>query len=1443
MTEQFLALNAYDIATRIADEGRPPLAPLIRAHDIDAAGEVYRDERVRVRCALVEHPPVVPAFAFRFDTADRSIVFSGDTAPCDSLVELARGADVLVHEVLYEPALDAICARLANATRLRQHLLASHTTEDQVRVRARSRREDAGADAFRAGRFRVRRNLARGGRPSLRRSDRRRRGPHGALKRCRLAVTLPTLRGGMAGRTTKVASLKARTTAVRAGRPASEKLASKKPSAKGKAQPRTSKTAAKRAPKASRKLKPAAKSTAASGKRAPMRKPRGLAAGVRALAIRPAPSTRELLALREAELALVSAIQRGVVTKLGFQEIVDIVGDKLRELFSAPDLAISWFDERANLVHMLYVYEHGRRISLGPSVPRPGGIYETMRKTHLPVVIPNTAADPRLGGAAPGTDMSKSMMVAPIFVGDRLLGDISIENHERENAFGPEDARLLTSVATSLGVALESAHLFDETERLLKETEQRNAELAVINGIQQGVAAKLDFQAIVDLVGDKLRNVFHTDDIGIRWYDYANAVIHHLYEYEHGVRLTIPADAPDTARWERITSRREPSVVNTAAGVAALGIVPGTDSPKSHASVPIIGSDRVIGSIAVENFEREYAFGESDIRLLTTVASSMGVALENARLFDETERLLKETEQRNAELAVINSIQQGVAAKLDFQAIVDLVGDKLREVFHVDDIGIRWFDHANRIVHYLYDFEHGVRLSIPPAPPAKTPWETLVSRRESRVLNTQAEVAALGVVPGTDTSLSTMSVPIVGSDQVIGGITIESFEREHAFAESDVRLLTTVASSMGVALENARLFDETQRLLKETEQRAAELALINSVQRGLAAELDFQAIIDLVGDKLREVFATPDLGILWHDETAKLLRYMYTYEHGFRISVPPQVPTPGGTFETIARTRQPFVCNTLEEMQKHNIKAVPGTDPSRSMISVPVISGDRVLGLISLENYERENAYGAGETRLLTTIAASLGTALESARLFDETQRLYKESDQRATELAVINSVQQGMAQKLEFQSIVDLVGDKLREVFATGDMGIAWYDEKTNLGHFLYVYEHGKRLALAPQVPTPGGIFDTTRRTRQPVVLNTAADYRRIPGGTVPGTDDGKSLVAVPIISGDRVLGNIRIENYDRENAFGEAEIRLLTTIAASLGNALENARLFAETQRLLKETEQRAAELSVINSVQQGLAAELDFQAIIDLVGDKIAQIFDTGDMSVGLYDAATKTLSIPYYLEHRERFRIEPMQVGQGFASHVIRTRKPLVINRDIDRWSAELGSQLIGDADATAAPAQSYVGVPILKGDEVLGVVTLYGEKLDAFDDAAVHLLTTLANTMSVALENARLFDETQRRTRETAALAEVGRDISSTLDLHVVMDRIAHHAKDLLHCDNSAIFLPNEDDNIYRAIVSIGAVADQIRATDIKVGAGIIGCILAAGRPEFINDTWAIRVPC
>ena len=132
MTDLFLELNAYDINIRIPDEGRPPLKPMIFPHEISQGGTVMENDQVKVTAALVNHPPVTPAFAYRFDTKDRSIVFSGDTTPCDNLVKLAQGAEVLVHEVIHKPSLAKLLARIPNADRLLEHIVASHTTHEDV---------------------------------------------------------------------------------------------------------------------------------------------------------------------------------------------------------------------------------------------------------------------------------------------------------------------------------------------------------------------------------------------------------------------------------------------------------------------------------------------------------------------------------------------------------------------------------------------------------------------------------------------------------------------------------------------------------------------------------------------------------------------------------------------------------------------------------------------------------------------------------------------------------------------------------------------------------------------------------------------------------------------------------------------------------------------------------------------------------------------------------------------------------------------------------------------------------------------------------------------------------------------------------------------------------------------------------------------------------------
>src|SRR4030095_5748786 len=132
MTRDFFNYMKFDIDTRMPDEGRPDPRKLIVTPEFSEPGIIVENDDVKVSACLVRHPPIKQSYAFRFDAKDRSVVLSGDTAYAPELAEFAKGADVLVHEVMYLPGVEALIRRLPNATRLREHLLVAHTVPEDV---------------------------------------------------------------------------------------------------------------------------------------------------------------------------------------------------------------------------------------------------------------------------------------------------------------------------------------------------------------------------------------------------------------------------------------------------------------------------------------------------------------------------------------------------------------------------------------------------------------------------------------------------------------------------------------------------------------------------------------------------------------------------------------------------------------------------------------------------------------------------------------------------------------------------------------------------------------------------------------------------------------------------------------------------------------------------------------------------------------------------------------------------------------------------------------------------------------------------------------------------------------------------------------------------------------------------------------------------------------
>ncbi|NLF02787.1 MAG: GAF domain-containing protein, partial [Anaerolineales bacterium] len=619
---------------------------------------------------------------------------------------------------------------------------------------------------------------------------------------------------------------------------------------------------------------------------------------------------------------------------------------------------------------------------------------------------------------------------------------------------------------------------------------------------------------------------------------------------------------------------------------------------------------------------------------------------------------------------------------------------------------------------------------------------------------------------------SVLCVPLEAQGRLVGLVYAELGGHFGRFGAQDCDMLTVLANQAAVALVNAEWANTLER---RVEERTAELETINDIGQGLARQLDTQAIVELVGERIGEVIVADATDIHLYDRQAGLVHCVYSVEQGTRTETEPFALGPGLT-SVIIRSGKPLLLGTWADQMAAGGRPIyahpdiPDEAYTESYLGVPILAGSEVIGQVAVHSYQ-PHAYDESDVRLLNTIAANMSVALENARLFDETNRLLEETRQRNAELALINAIQQGLAAQLDALAIIDLVGDKLREIFGGQNTMIALYHRATNMVNVPYwVGDNGQRIRPEP-LELGTGLTSRVIESRQPLVLGTAAEGVDL-GAVIE--DDGtpempESWLGVPIIVGSEVTGAISLQDWPK-NRYSDSDVRLLSTLASSMAVALENARLFAETNRLLEETRQRNAELALINTVQQGLAAQLDVQAIYDLVGDKLREIFGGQATFIALYDEASRTISFPYYVgDQGERIAAQPLELGQGLSSIVITSRRSLVLGKYED---AVAYGAVFQDDDRM----ESWMGAPILIGDTVIGLIAVQDYPANRYAESDVRLLSTLASSMAVALENARLFgetnrllDETRQRAAELEIISSVGRALAAQLDMQAIYD--------------------------------------------------------------------------
>ena len=516
-------------------------------------------------------------------------------------------------------------------------------------------------------------------------------------------------------------------------------------------------------------------------------------------------------------------------------------------------------------------------------------------------------------------------------------------------------------------------------------------------------------------------------------------------------------------------------------------------------------------------------------------------------------------------------------------------------------------------------------------------------------------------------------------------------------------------------------------------------------------------------------------------------------------------------------THQPVLINkdAGERSREFGLSMVAGTAAPKSLLFVPFGIGSQVNGYFSLQNLERENAFSESDVRLLQTLAGSMGIALENARLF-EAER------QRAAELAVINTVSNALVSETDVDAMIQLIGKQMLETFRADIVYVALLDRQTNIIHF--PYQHGEEFT---SLQFGQGLTSRIIESGEPLLINRDIEKRRAELGTKPVGKEARSYLGVPIMAGGQGIGVISVQSTTEENAFDDDDLRLLNTIAANAGAAIRTAQLHAETQR-------RAQEMSTLAEIGSDIAATRELEPVLDRIATHALDIMLVRDIAITLREPDGEIFRTAVALgRYRDGMKALAVKPGRGIIGHVLESGAAEIVNYpDRDPRAVHIPGTPMKEEEPECLMAAPLVS----RGQTIGGIIVWRDHHAGLFTQPELDFLVSVARQTAIAIESARLYLETRRRANEMSALAEVGREITSSLEPAVVLERIAERARELLAADTSAVYLMEPDQKSLRAITALGNLADAIKTDVIQLGEGVIGTLAQQGKSEFINDT-------
>ncbi len=809
-------------------------------------------------------------------------------------------------------------------------------------------------------------------------------------------------------------------------------------------------------------------------------------------------------------------------------------------------------------------------------------------------------------------------------------------------------------------------------------------------------------------------------------------------------------------------------------------------------SVPLLHEGRAIGTIGVARREPGL-FPDSAVALLQTFARQAVIAIQNVRLFNETQEALA---QQKASAEVLTVISHSVS---DTQPVFDKILDSCKHLFGGDELDVLLVDEQGQLQIAAYVGKaFDVVSKTFPAPVDITPAGRAI--RERRVVH-YPDVLHGADVPNVMRRMgqlvgyqSLAFAPMLWNDEGIGAIGVA--RSRGAFSDKELAQLQTFADQAVIAIQNSRLFNETNSALQKLEQRTSELGESLETQTAISQVLrvisesptDVAPVFEAIMDSGMRLFQSQLMAVFRYD--GRLIHIAahrnWSAEALAQAQTLYPMPVDENTLagQVILSGKAIAVDDTQSELHYSSLLAsLAKTGGWRRMIIAPMLKDGQPVGTVHVA-WRDPGVTPQRQIELLQTFADQAVIAIENVRLLKETKEALEQQTASAEVLQVISSSVSDTA------PVFDKILDSCKRLFGVDQNGISLVREDGQVYYAALRVDDDETLArLNEGFPRPlkdsyqGYVIRKGRVVHYPDIVN---------GPNVPeamrehGRRTGNySLLVAPMLWEGRGIGTIHVVRMP-PRPYTEKDANLLKTFADQAVIAIQNARLFNETQEALEQQTASAEILQVIAGSPDDVQPVLD--AIVHSARKLVGGFSATAWRVMGEHAhlAAFTTTSDTGAQALRD---IGALPIATSHLLLPLRTREPQIVV-DVE---TEAG---LGDVWRDLARKRGYrsmLGVPLLHQGMAIGVISVTRKEPGDFPPRLVELLKTFARQAVIAIENVRLFNETQEALERQTATANVLKAISrTTFDLAAVLEVLIGTAARLCGASLGVIFRVDGD---------------------------------------------------